>query len=41
MKRKIVDYLPFLGIVLFVCAASWTAGRAPGRAPSGRTAVRR
>lgn len=37
MKRKIVDYLPFLGIVLFVCAASWSAGRAP----SGRTAVRR
>ncbi|QYC43045.1 hypothetical protein Nocox_27245 [Nonomuraea coxensis DSM 45129] len=27
MSKKIVDYLPFLGIVLAVCAASWLAGR--------------
>ncbi|SEU08074.1 hypothetical protein SAMN05421811_105639 [Nonomuraea wenchangensis] len=27
MGKKIVDYLPFLGIVLAVCTASWLAGR--------------
>nr|SBO98290.1 hypothetical protein BN4615_P7806 [Nonomuraea gerenzanensis] len=29
MKRKIVEYLPFVGIVLFICTASWVAGRTP------------
>ncbi|MEO3888855.1 hypothetical protein [Nonomuraea sp. B5E05] len=38
MKRKVVEYLPFMGIVLMICTASWLAGRsyparpaAPGR----------
>ncbi|MGW4798676.1 hypothetical protein [Nonomuraea sp. MG754425] len=25
--RKFAGYLPFAGIVLFVCATSWAAGR--------------
>ncbi|MGN9842893.1 hypothetical protein ACTMTI_32700 [Nonomuraea sp. H19] len=43
MSRKVAEYLPFLGIVLFVCTASWLAGRAlPGgvrheRGTRGRT----
>ncbi|SEG90440.1 hypothetical protein SAMN05444920_10730 [Nonomuraea solani] len=43
MSRKIIEYLPFLGIVLVICATSWLAGRtlpAPsvtrGRASAGR-----
>ncbi|RVX42330.1 hypothetical protein EDD27_4954 [Nonomuraea polychroma] len=28
MKRKIVEYLPFVGFVMVICAASWLAGRA-------------
>ncbi|SDJ90614.1 hypothetical protein SAMN05421874_10421 [Nonomuraea maritima] len=27
MKREIVEYLPFLGIVAVICTASWLAGR--------------
>ncbi len=37
MKHKIAEYLPFLGIVLFICTASWLAGRVPPE----RSAVRR
>lgn len=29
MKPKIIDYLPFLAIVLFICTAAWVAGRNP------------
>lgn len=36
MKREAVAYLPFLGIVLATCAASWLAGRT---VPAGRTVV--
>jgi hypothetical protein len=37
MKRKVVEYLPFMGIVLFICTASWWAGRAlPGTPPGTR-----
>jgi hypothetical protein len=34
MNRRIIQYLPLLGIVLAVCTASWLAGRslpAPAR----------
>jgi hypothetical protein len=37
MNRKIIDYLPFLSIVLVICTASWLAGRtSPGRGPGRR-----
>jgi hypothetical protein len=35
MSRRIVEYLPFLGIVLMICTASWLAGRSLP-APRGR-----
>jgi hypothetical protein len=38
MSRKIVEYLPFLGIVLVVCTVSWLAGRT---LPPGPARVRR
>ncbi|MEV1176244.1 hypothetical protein [Nonomuraea sp. NPDC049784] len=38
MKRKVIAYLPFFGIVLVTCASSWLAGRKiPGRETRGRT----
>ncbi|WP_345565333.1 hypothetical protein [Nonomuraea rosea] len=27
MKRKVIEYLPFMGIVLVICTTSWLAGR--------------
>lgn len=27
MRRRVADYLPFMGVVLVVCTASWLAGR--------------
>ncbi|WP_188188199.1 hypothetical protein [Nonomuraea sp. SYSU D8015] len=37
MNRKIIEYLPFLGMVLAICTASWLAGRAlPDPAPAHR-----
>jgi hypothetical protein len=33
MSRKVIAYLPFFGIVLVTCAASWLAGRTD---PEGR-----
>ncbi|MFB4275975.1 MULTISPECIES: hypothetical protein [unclassified Nonomuraea] len=42
MKRKVLEYLPFLGIVLFICTTSWLAGRTTaGTISLGRSAVRR
>ncbi|MGR6917082.1 hypothetical protein ACU635_22830 [[Actinomadura] parvosata] len=43
MRSKVLEYLPFVGIVLAICTASWVAGRMPveGRAFAdglGRTA---
>ncbi|MET8869026.1 hypothetical protein ABZW11_39385 [Nonomuraea sp. NPDC004580] len=46
MKRKVAEYLPFLGIVFVVCTASWLAGRTqpegvPWGVPWGKARVRR
>ncbi|GAB2956643.1 hypothetical protein ACFMQL_00125 [Nonomuraea fastidiosa] len=42
MKRKVAEYLPFFGIVLVVCTASWLAGRTPPQAVLwGKATVRR
>ncbi|MET7331288.1 hypothetical protein [Nonomuraea sp. NPDC005650] len=34
MSRKVISYLPFVGIMLVTCTASWLAGRT---GPEGRS----
>ncbi|MFG1710546.1 hypothetical protein ACFLIM_46005 [Nonomuraea sp. M3C6] len=41
MKRKVIEYLPFMGIVLVVCTASWLAGRTFPGPITGRRFKRR
>ncbi|MFC4111260.1 hypothetical protein [Nonomuraea zeae] len=42
MKRKVIEYLPFMGIVLVICTTSWLAGRTfPAPAPVSESRGRR
>ncbi|WP_165959459.1 hypothetical protein [Nonomuraea longispora] len=34
MKRKVVEYLPFMGVVLMVCTASWLVSRSFSARPA-------